>query len=152
MLLKMIPEAISTTWGDIKEQIERALPEHEQTEKTMTNLLEMLLLGKADCWTSYDAEDNNKINFIVVTMPVYNELTGEKNLLIYNVTNSVIMDLKTSNRLWIEGFQALQKYMKANGFSRLVSYFDDTNNRSFKIAKRFGADIKYYIEIGVMEG
>ena len=150
MLLRMIPEAISATWDEISLHIERALPEGEKTEKTMNNLLEMLLLGQADCWTSYDSEDNNKVNFIGVTVPIYNGITGEKNLLLYNVTNSdETMSLKTSNRLWFEGLQAFRKYMKANGFSKLVSYFDDSNNRSFRLAKRFGAEIKYYIELEV---
>ena len=149
MLIKMIPEAISAAWDQISYHIERALPEGEKTERTMNNLLEMLLVGQADCWTSYDAEDNNKVNFIGVTVPIYNGITGEKNLLLYNVTNTDHMDLKTSNRLWFEGLQAFQKYMKANGFSKLVSYFDDKNNRAFRLAKRFGAEIKYYIELGV---
>jgi hypothetical protein len=125
------------------------MPEGEKTERTMNNLLEMILLGQADCWTSYDAEDNNKVNFIGITVPIYNGITGEKNLLLYNVTNTDHMDLKTSNRLWLEGLQAFRKYMKANGFSKLVSYFDTDNNRSLRLVKRFGAEIKYYIELGV---
>jgi len=150
VLLRMIPEAISATWDEICAQIERALPESEKTDQTMNNLLEMLLLGQADCWTSYDSENNNKVNFIGVTVPIYNGITGEKNLLLYNVTNSDdTMSLKTSNRLWLEGLQAFKKYMKANGFTKLVSYFDDSNNRSFRLAKRFGAEIKYYIELEV---
>ena len=149
MLLKMIPEAVSATWDQISYQVERAMPEGEKTERTMNNLLEMILLGQADCWTSYDAEDNNKVNFIGITVPIYNGITGEKNLLLYNVTNTDHMDLKTSNRLWLEGLQAFRKYMKANGFSKLVSYFDTDNNRSLRLVKRFGAEIKYYIELGV---
>jgi len=149
VLLKMIPEAVSATWDQISYQVERAMPEGEKTERTMNNLLEMILLGQADCWTSYDAEDNNKVNFIGITVPIYNGITGEKNLLLYNVTNTDHMDLKTSNRLWLEGLQAFRKYMKANGFSKLVSYFDTDNNRSLRLVKRFGAEIKYYIELGV---
>jgi hypothetical protein len=145
VLLRMIPEAVSATWDEISAQLERAIPDGEKTEQTMSNLLEMLLLGQADCWTSYDAEDDNKVNFIGVTVPVYNGITGEKNLLLYNVTNSDSgMDLKTSNRLWLEGFQAFGKYMRANGFKKLVSYFD--NERSLKLSKRLGAEIKYYVE------
>jgi hypothetical protein len=149
VLLRMIPEAVSATWDQISYQVERAMPEGEKTERTMNNLLEMILLGQADCWTSYDSQDGNKVNFIGITVPIYNGITGEKNLLLYNVTNTDHMDLKTSNRLWLEGLQAFRKYMKANGFSKLVSYFDDTNNRSFRLAKRFGAEIKYYIELEV---
>lgn len=150
MLLRMIPEAVAKTWPEIRRNIEMALPEGEKTESTMNNLLEMILLGQAQCWTSYDSENNNKVNFIGVTVPIHNGITGEKNLLLYNVTNSDDgMSLKTSNRLWLEGLQAFTKYMKANGFSKLVSYFDDTNNRSFRLAKRFGAEIKYYIELEV---
>ena len=152
MLLKMIPEAISAAWDQISYHIERALPEGEKTPATMNNLLEMLLVGQAHCWTSYDAEDNNKVNFIGVTVPIYNGITGEKNLLLYNVTNSVNMDLKTSNRLWLEGLQAFKKYSRANGYSKLVSYFDDDNNRSLRLSRRLGADIKYYIEVDMTTG
>ena len=144
MLLKMIPEAISATWDQISYQVERAIPDDEKTETTMNNLLDMLLLGQADCWTSYDSRDNNKVNFIGITVPIYNGITGEKNLLLYNVTNTDHMDLKTSNRLWLEGFEAYGKYMRANGFKKLVSYFD--NERSLNISKRLGAEIRYYVE------
>jgi len=145
----MVPEAISAAWDQISYHIERALPDSERTESTINNLLEMMLLGQADCWAVYDAEDDNRVCFVVVTVPIFNGITGEKNLLLYNVTNSDSVDMKTSNRMWVEGLQALQKFMKANGFSKLVSYFPDENHRSFKLAKRFGADIRYYIEIGV---
>ena len=144
MLLRMIPEAVSATWNEISTQIERAMPESEKTEATMNNLLRMLLVGQADCWTSYDSENDNKVNFIGITIPIFNSVTGEKNLLLYNVTNSEDMDLKTSNRLWLEGFEAFKKYMRANGFMKLVSYFD--NERSLKVSKRLGAEIKYYVE------
>ena len=147
MLLKMIPEAISAAWDQISYQVERAMPEGEKTETTMNNLLEMLLLGQADCWTSYDSEDDNKVNFVGITVPIYNGITGEKNLLLYNVTNSINMDLKTSNRLWLEGVQAFKKYAKANGFSKLVSYFETDNHRSLRLVKRLGAEVKYYIEL-----
>ena len=147
MLIKMIPEAISATWDEISYHIERALPEGERTETTMSNLLKMLLLGQADCWTSYDSENNNKVNFVGVTVPIYNGITGEKNLLLYNVTNSINMDLKTSNRLWLEGVQTFKKYAKANGFSKLVSYFETDNHRSLKLVRRLKAEVKYYIEL-----
>jgi hypothetical protein len=149
VLLRMVPDAISASWDEVKLHIERALPDSERTEKTLSNILSLLLLERADCWAVYDDQDNNKVCFVVVTMPVFNGITGEKNLLLYNVTNSEKIDLKTSNRMWLEGFQALQKYMKANGFSKLVSYFDDKNHRSFKLAERFGADVRYYIELEV---
>ena len=149
MLLKMVPDAIVAAWDELSYHIERALPEGERTEQTMTKLLEQLLLGRADCWVAYDAEDDNRACFVVVTMPIFNQLTGEKNLLLYNVTNSDTIDMKTSNRMWIEGLQAIQNFMRANGYSKLVSYFDDDNARSFKLAKRFGAKVKYYIELGV---
>lgn len=152
MLLKMIPEAISAAWDQISYHIERALPEGEKTDWTMNNLLEMLLLGQADCWTSYDAEDNNKVNFIGVTVPIYNGITGEKNLLLYNVTNSVNMDLKTSNRLWLEGVQAFKKYAQANGYKKLVSYFEEDNHRSLRLVRRLGADVKYYMELDMTAG
>jgi hypothetical protein len=147
VLLRMIPEAIADTWDELREQIELAMPEDELNETTMSNLLQMLLTDRASCWVSYDKEDNNMVNFVVVLIPVLNDITGERNLLIYSTTNSENMDLKKSSRLWLEGFQALQKFAKANGFRKLVSYFGDENHRSLQIAKRFGADIKYYIEI-----
>jgi len=144
VLLRMIPEAVSATWDEISTQIERAIPDSEKTDETMSNLLRLLLTGQADCWTSYDSENDNKVNFIGITIPIFNGVTGEKNLLLYNVTNSETMDLKTSNRLWLEGFQAFGKYMRANGFKKLVSYFD--NERSLRVSKRLGAEIKYYVE------
>jgi len=152
VLLKMVPEAISAAWDQLSYHIERALPDEEKTPTTMNNLLEMMLVDQAHCWTSYDAEDNNKVNFVGVTVPIYNGITGEKNLLLYNVTNSVDMDLKTSNRLWFEGLQAFRKYGQANGYKKLVSYFDLENNRSFRLSKRFGADIKYYVEVDIATG
>ena len=152
MLLRMVPEAISAAWPEISRHIERALPDEEKTETTLSNLLEMLLVGQAHCWVAYDAQDDNRACFVVVTVPIHNGITGEKNLLLYNVTNSESVDLKTSNRMWLEGFQALRKFMNANGYNRLVSYFDDKNHRSFKLAKRFGAEVRYYIELDMNKG
>jgi len=147
VLLKMVPETIAATWPNISEHIERALPADELTETTMNNLLNMLLLEHASCWVSYDSENEREINFVIVLMPVNNRITGEKNLLIYSMSSAGNVDLKTSNRMWLEGFQAMQKYMKANGYRKLVSYFNERNNRSLKMAERYGAEIKYYIEI-----
>ena len=149
MLLRMIPEAVSKAWPEISEHIKRALPEDEKNGDVLNNLLDLLLLGQADCWVSYDPKNDNKANFVVVTVPIHNGITGEKNLLLYNVTVNDKIDLKTSNRMWLEGYQALNKFMRANGFNKLVSYFDGKNSRSFKLAKRFGADVKYYIEVNM---
>ena len=146
MLLKMVPEAISAAWDQISYHIERALPEDERTDTTLNNLLEMFLTGQATCWVSYNKDDKNQ-NFIMTLVPVYNGISGTKNLLIYNITNSSSIDMKTSNRMWLEGFVALKKYMKDKGFTKLVSYFDKENYRSLRMAERFGADVKYYIEI-----
>jgi len=142
----MVPEAISRTWEQISYHIERALPEGENNNQTLNNLLEMFLTGHADCWVSYDEKDKQP-NFLVTTVPIYNGITGEKNLLLYNVTNSDSIDLKTSNRMWLEGYQCLMKYMRANRFTKLISYFDDENHRSLKLAKRFGGVVRYYVEV-----
>ena len=149
MLLKMVPEAVTAAWPEIKMHVQRALPEKEQDEKVMSKLLEMLLMERAQCWVSYDTQNDRKANFIGVTIPLYDETTGSKNLLLYNVTNSDQLDLKTSNRMWLEGLEALTKYMKANGFVKLVSYFNDENNRSLRLSKRLGATVKYYVELEV---
>ena len=151
MLLKMIPSAISAAWDGLSYHIEQALPDSERTDQTMNNLLQLLLLEQASCWVSYDSQNDNKVNFVIVLVPVINGIAGEKNLLIYAITNNASIDLKTSNRMWLEGFAALKKYMLANGFKRLVSYFDDDNHRSFKLAKRFGAKVSHYMELD-MEG
>jgi len=147
VLLKMVPEAVSAAWDQISYHIERALPEGESNDSVLNNLLEMFMLGQADCWVSYD-ESDKRPNFLMTTVPIHNGITGEKNLLIYNVTNNNKVDLKTSNRMWLEGLVALRKYMKANGFTKLVSYFDEDNHRSLQIVRRFGGAVKYYIEIG----
>lgn len=152
MLLKMVPEAVAASWPDIERHVRRALPESENTDISMSNLLEMLLTERAQCWVSYDSKNNNKANLVVVTVPIRSGITGEMNLLLYNVTRSDVMDLKTSNRMWLEGFVALGKFMRANGFSKLVGYFDNENHRSLKLAKRFGAKITHYMEIDMSGG
>ena len=149
MLLKMVPEAISAAWPQLEKHIKRAMPEAERSDSAMSTLLNMLLIDRAHCWVSYDSENNNRANFVVVTIPTVNTMTGEKNLLLYNVTNSNSIDMKTSNRMWLEGYQAIGKFMRANGFKKLVSYFETDNKNSYDIAKKLDANIMYYSEIPI---
>ena len=147
MLLRMIPDALANIWPDIKGHIAEALPAGERGEAALNKLLESLLQNVATCWISYDPKNGNKPNFAMVLTPLYDSFIEEKNLNIYSITRFDDMDLKTSNRMWLEGFVALKKYMNEFGYAKLIGHFDEENVRSLKMARRFGAKVRYYIEI-----
>jgi hypothetical protein len=147
VLLRMVPDALVKIWPDIKGHIASALPEGERGEAALNKLLESLLQNVATCWISYDPKNENRPNFAMVLLPIYDSFVDERNLNIYSITRFDDIDLKTSNRMWLDGFVALRKYMKANGFSKLVGHFDLDNFRSLKMAEKFGAKIRHYIEI-----
>ena len=147
MLLRMVPEAISAAWPSLEIHIKRSLPGEMGSDFVMNKLLEAFLLDRASVWVSYNPKESDEVNFIMVLTHLYDEYSNTKNLNIYAITNIKDIDLKTSNRMWLEGFVALRKYMQANGYSKLTGYFDQENFRSRKMVERFGGTIRYYTEI-----
>lgn len=139
MLTKLLPDQISRFWPIIKYAIEESVPPivGEHRDK-MNRILSAALCGKLEVWASYKKSENNiKFEAILVTQFIYEEASNTKNLLLYCVYGYALM----SKESWKEGFEAINKYAKANGCNEIIAY--SANKQVIDIAKAFGADTSF---------
>lgn len=134
MLVSLLPNQVTAHWEEISHSIESALPPIANENEKMSNILSAILLGKIVCWVSIR---NEKINAVVTTRILDDDVTEVKSLLVYT-----IFTMDGANEIdWIEGFETLKKYAKSKGCSRVIGYseFDSIVARM----KSLGADVRY---------
>ncbi len=138
MLTKLLPDQISEFWPIVKYAIEESLPPitNEHPDK-MNRILSSALSGGLDVWVSYKKESEVKIGAVVVTKLVYDDASGTTSLLIYCLYGYN----ELSEEAWREGFEALAKYTKSKGGSRMVAY--SSIPHLTRIANKFGANTEY---------
>lgn len=119
MLLLLLPQQVSERWDVIKLAIEGALPPTELSSPDVMNKILMdLLNGKMQCWASYQKESGKTILDGIVVTEIEESRGGLKSLLIY----SVYSFKQVSEESWLEGIEALRKFAKASGCSRVTAY------------------------------
>ena len=141
MLLQMQPEQVSLYWEKLKGMIDETVPAvpGESPDK-LNNLLTALLDGSFTCWVSFkENADGKRSDSILLTTTVYDRITDTKSLLLYCIIGFGKVDWSS----WLEGIEALRKYGKSKGCSRLVSYADDEGIR--KIVEGLGGNTNYYL-------
>jgi hypothetical protein len=137
MLTKLLPDQISSFWPVIKYAIEESLPPMVgDSPDKMNRILSSCLSGGLEVWASYQHLDN-KFEAIVVTQFLYDDASNMKNLLLYCVYGYV----KISETSWVEAWEAMNKYAKANGCKKIVCY--SANPFIVEQAKAFGGDIRF---------
>ena len=151
MILRMMPEAFSRQWDNLKLHIAKSLPKDECSEQTLTNILEGVLKNQIMCWISYDSQNDNQVNFVFLLEPLNDPFKQERNLLVYTITRMEKLDQPTTIRMYQEGYVALQKFMKKAGYSKLVGYIDEDNYGLVKRAKEFGSKLRWHWALN-MEG
>ena len=148
MLLRLMPEQVSYHWKIIKKSILESLPriDHEKADK-INNILAMLLNGNMQCWTSYRIEKKEKIiEAIIITTTLADGCSGVSSLLIYCLYGF----RKISKGSWLEGLDALKKYAKSIGCSRVIGYTEVDDIIDF--VKAVKGEAKYtFISISVFE-
>jgi len=139
MLVKLLPDQIAKNWETISYAIEQALPPVAgESDEKMNNVLMALLDGRMDCWVSYkNGDDGMTMDAVVSTTMLDDGITGARNFLLYSIFTFDWADDNT----WKEGFEALAKYAKSKGCSKIVGYtsFDSMIDR----AKEMGAEAEF---------
>ena len=139
MLTKLLPDQIAKFWPVIKYAVEESLPPTvgEHSDK-MNRVLSAMLCGKLEVWISYKRNENDtKIEAVLVTQFLYDEASNTKNLLLYCLYGYSVI----SNESWVEGFEAISKYAKAEGCSEVLAY--SANEDVVSMSKKFGADTSF---------
>ena len=117
MLVKLLPDQVSRNWDTIGYAIENSLPPIvDESDERMNNILLALLDGRMDCWVSLNGD--GKINGVVSTTIMYDDLSGVRSLLIY----SIFAFEWSEEEAWSEGLETLRKYAKGNDCSRITGY------------------------------
>lgn len=144
MLIKLLPDQVATHWEPIKRAIRDSLPPIAQgVEDHMENVLNALLLDEMQCWVSYTQE--GRVDNIMTTQILRDEITQNKNLLIYSV-----FGLDVDQRSWAEGLQALIKYARKEGCDRIVGY--SNVNSIIRFVQRIGGEAEYtFVSIPVRD-
>lgn len=139
MITRLLPDQISAHWDVIKYGVERSLPPIvTNNDDKMNRILSSLLSGKTQCWLSYERDgERSKLNAVVLTKMLYDEVSGSKNLLLYSVYGYSQM----TQRHWMEGFAFMSKHALAQGCTGLVAYTDVPY--LIEMAKQYGAEPNY---------
>ena len=135
MLIKLLPDQVSNNWDTIGYAIENSLPPIAgESDEKMNNILMALLDGRMDCWVSLNGD--GRINGVVSTAVMYDDLSGVRSLLLY----SIYAFGWAGEDTWAEGFETLKKYAKGKDCSNITGYteFDSLIRR----AKDMGGEAK----------
>jgi len=139
MLIKLLPEQVSTYWNIIKYAVEESLPPtvHDHPDK-LNRVLAAALSGKIDVWASY-IRGETKVSFegIVLTQVLYDDASDTRSLLIYCLYGYS----SVSKDSWMNGFKTLVKYAKSQRCVKITAY----SSVSFinDLAKSLGANTDY---------
>jgi len=144
MLLKLTAEQISTFWDIIKFSIIEAHPPTTSMGIEELNIiLEELLSDVTDCWVSCDKDNRKKIEGVVITKVIYDNLTRTKNLLIY----SIYMDQGIDRMSWAEGAATLGKWAIKKKCRNVIGFTDSP--QIISIAEKFGGSSLTLVTVDV---
>lgn len=131
LIVKLMPEQISQLWDSIRYGIIKSIaPLTDPTPDNMQDILCQLLKQDMQCWCVYD-DEKNIYGYIVTSISV-DINTNFRTLIIY----SVFLYKKASVEMWGEGFEAIEKYAKANKCTRIAAY--TSNEKILSIAGKAG--------------
>ena len=135
MLTKLLPDQIASFWNVIKYAIEDSIPPTATWTPNMTNkILSSLLCGKSHCWISYVKGEQRKLEGVVVTQVLYDDISDTRNLLIYCLCS--YDGFRESS--WSNGLKALVKFAASRNCKNIVAYTDVPN--IIKMVKKLGGE------------
>ena len=139
MLTQLIPEQISNLWDIIKYAIEQSLPPNVVDSPDKINkILSACLSGKIQVWASYERGESNKFEGIMLTKFLYDDVTEQKNLLIYSVYGYS----EISQDSWINGLKALTKFAISRNCSMIVAY--SNVEKIIQVVNNLGGDSNWH--------
>lgn len=136
MLIKLLPDQISTQWKVIRYAIEEALPPISfGAEDRSDRILMKLLKGDMHCWVSMD-RDQQQMNAILTTMFTGDPVLGVRNLLLYS-----LYGMGFGKKDFSSGMLTLYRFAEANNCNRIVGYTD--NPEIIKMVERIKGEARY---------
>ena len=138
MLLRIMPGQVADYWDDIREGLERVLPQGIPDRNA--RLLYGLQMGDLQVWASFQrglTPDENVVDGAVVTYVLDEVALKTKTFIIY----AVWATHETRPSTWLEGFEALKKFAKSMGCTRLAAYSDD--DKILQVARGLRAQTDY---------
>lgn len=138
VLVQLSLDQVAKLWDVIKYSIEESLPPTvgESPDK-MNNILANLLSGAMQCWVSYDRNNTNKFEGVVVTEMIADRCDRSKVLLIYSLYGYEII----SGNSWMEGYSALSKWARSERCTRIVGYTN--SDKVVRVVKNLGGNADY---------
>jgi hypothetical protein len=143
MINRLLPEQISKFWDVIKYAVEQSLPPTvgDHPDK-MNRILGSMLCGKIDVWMSYTVNgEKRKLNGLVVTRFLYDDASDTKTLLLYCAYSYA--DERIAHEFWVEGYNAMVEYARANKCIRLIAYSDIPY--LIEMANAIGAETRFHL-------
>jgi len=147
MLLRMLPDQISSQWDDIWPSIEVLMLEQSRTEKGKSNILQAMLSGEMHCWLLKD-DDNDDMLALASTCFFYDP-SGRKSLFIYTLWG---YDKPITLKLWAEAFETLQDWAAFNGCDSVMAH--TSNMKLIRLVTHLGGkaeDTLIYLDVINME-
>lgn len=124
-LIQLTYDQISSMWDSLKGFVHETLPtvDDKLYEHRLNNILQELLMGKAQLWVGYRAvevEQHEPIGFVITYYSI-NALDREKNLLVYSLYGFQSVSLS-----WmVQGLETLTKFAKTMGLHNVILYTDN---------------------------
>ena len=138
MLLRLMPGQVHEYWDDIRAGLERALPRGVPDRNA--RLLYGLQVGDLHVWVSFQkgmTPAENITDGALITY-VQEDVAHKTNVLVIYAVWSIT---ETRPSTWIEGFDAIKKFARSMGCSRIMAFSDEP--KILQIAEKFGADTEY---------
>jgi hypothetical protein len=149
MILKLLSESIVQQWPELSGYIESALPKQDRSSKTMTNILDMLLQNRMSCWLSYDPDDNNRPNVLLLFTSAYDPFTEEHNLLTYAYVSLFKLGPRKTIEMRKQAIEGIKKFMLANGYKNLVGFTNESDKGLLQMVDSFGAVCRTYWSVAL---
>ena len=137
MLVKLLPEQIASNWDFLKTCIVEDVPlERGSRINRNANMLNLLLIDEMQCWVDARThEDKTEIRAVVITQFYGDNVSGNRNMLIYSLVGlNNAFDFKS----WQKGLLVLLKYARGKGCNQVLAYSDNESVLTF--VKRLGAN------------
>lgn len=131
MIIKLLPEQITSLWDSIRYGIISAIaPIVDPTPDNMQDILCQLLKQDMQCWCVFDKD--KKITGYIVTSISIDMNTKFRSLVIY----SLFFYERFNHGMWTESINAIEAFAKENKCTRISAY--STNPDIINIADSYG--------------
>ena len=116
MVVKLTTKDIGENWSLIKQALAEAPPLAGELDGKYHRMLSALMCGAYECWFVFDEED--KLKYCIITGFLNDDLSGNKNLLIYLCYSYD----KLTKRDKASGIIAMKHYAISQGCTQIVGY------------------------------